>query len=151
MPARRRATSPLAARGGHSPMCPAVTAGLPVRQKGPPLKPIEAPLALAGVAEAVARAAPEMLSAVWQEELRRPAAGPWALEPPPAPAKGGRGPEQAYAAAHDEVPVPTGARLVDQFHEAAGRIGRVDDDLDGEVAVVNMKRSFSKWLRHAPS
>jgi len=43
--------------------------------RGPALEAIEAPLALAGVAEAVACTAPEMLSAVWQKQLCGSAAG----------------------------------------------------------------------------
>ena len=85
-----------------------------------------------------------MRPTVWQKELCRPAAGPRALEPPAPPAIGRRGPEEVNAVAHDAVALPIVARLVDQLHEGAGRVGGVDDDLDGEVAVVNMKRSFRK-------
>jgi hypothetical protein len=46
------------------------------------------------------------------------------------------------AVAHDAVALPIVARLVDQLHKGAGRISDVDDDLDGEVAVVSMKRSL---------
>jgi len=52
--------------------------------------------------------------------------------------------QRSYAVAHDEVALPIVASFVDQFHEGAGRIGGVDDDLDGEVAIVSMKRSFRK-------
>src|SRR5712692_3573040 len=46
---------------------PPLTAELPVQYRGPALEAIEAPPTLAGVAEAVACTAPEMLSAVWQK------------------------------------------------------------------------------------
>src|SRR5216684_2801218 len=54
---------------GAFPDGPPLTAELPVQHRGPALEAIEASLALAGVAEAVAHAAPEMLSAIWQKEL----------------------------------------------------------------------------------
>src|SRR6266851_3966329 len=108
---------------GAFPGGPPLSAELPVQHRGPSLKATEAILSLAGISEAIGLPAPEMPPAVRQVELRCLLPGSRALEPPSPPPKGRHGPKKAYPVVHDEVALPIVARLVDQFHEGAARIG----------------------------
>jgi hypothetical protein len=84
--ARRFSSASISAWRAVTPRAPAFTPELAVQPCRPSLKAIETRFALAGVAEPIGLAAPEMAAAIGQIELRRHPVGTRAYEPPAPPA-----------------------------------------------------------------